>query len=113
MSNLGKRIYNLRKDMNLTQDQFGAKLKIHGRQLARYEATKAIPSIETIKRISDFCEVSIDYLIYGKDKKLISKTKLNDLQLLDLFRRVDRLKKGQRDRIKWGIEALLDKEAKA
>ncbi len=109
---LGERIRTLRKEMNLTQDQFAAKINMHGRQLARYEAGKSNPSINVLKKMADFCEVSLDYLGYGHDKKIAKRANINDLELLDLLRRIDTLKKPQRDKIKWAVQGLLNSETK-
>lgn len=108
---LGERIKKLRKDMKLTQDTFATKLRIHSKQLAKYEAGRTIPSINIIARIANFCEVSTDYLILGEDKILAKKTRVADMELLDYFRRVNKLKKVDRDRIKWAIKSLLNGEA--
>jgi transcriptional regulator with XRE-family HTH domain len=107
---LGKRIKKLRKDMKLTQDEFANKLRIHSKQLAKYEAGRTIPSINVIARMANFCEVSADYIIFGEDKALSKKTKIADMELLDYFRRVNKLKKIDRDRIKWAIKSLLNGE---
>ncbi len=107
---LGKRIKKLRKDMKLTQDTFANKLRIHSKQLAKYESGRTIPSINIIERVADFCEVSIDYLIGGEDKVLANKTKVSDMELLDYFRRINKLKKADRDKIKWAVKSLLNGE---
>lgn len=104
---IGESIRKFRKEMNLTQDEFAARLSMHGRQLARYEVGRSIPSIEIIKKIADFCEVSIDYLVCGQDKKMADRAKINDREVLDLLRRIDRLKRPQRDKLKWAIQGLL------
>ncbi len=105
---IAKSIKTLRKEMGLTQDEFASRLKMHGRQLARYETGKANPSVEILKKIADYCEVSIDFLVYGHDKKLANRSKINDMQILDMFRRVNKLKKSERDKVKWAIGSLLD-----
>ena len=107
---IGNRLKELRKELNLTQDELGAKLGVHGKQLARYEIGKMMPSIKVLSKIADFCEVSLDYLVYGNDKKLASRSQINDAELLDMLRRIDRLKKPKRERLKWAIKGLLDKE---
>lgn len=107
---IGKRIRDLRKELELTQNQFGAKLGIHGRQLARYEEGINTPSIDILMKIADFCEVSLDYLAYGHDKQIARRAKINDLEILDLLRRMDRLKKTMRNRLKWAMGGLLSKQ---
>jgi hypothetical protein len=57
--------------------------------------------------MADFCEVSIDYFVYGIDKKVAKRSRLNDMELLNILRRVDHLPRTKRDRIKWAVEALL------
>jgi transcriptional regulator with XRE-family HTH domain len=109
---IGKRIRDLRKELGLTQNQFGKKLGIHGRQLARYEEGVNTPSIDVLMKIADYCEVSLDFLAYGVDKKLAKRSQIDDTELLDLIRRVDNLKKAQRDKIKWAIQGLLNNNNK-
>jgi len=107
---LGKRIKKLRKDMKLTQDSFAGELKIHPKQLAKYEAGRSAPSIDIIARIAACCEVSTDYLIFGEDKRFAKKTRIQDMELLDYFRRSNKLKKSDRDKIKWAIRSFLNGE---
>lgn len=107
---LGERIKKLRKDMKLTQDEFAGKLKIHPKQLAKYEAGRSRPSIDVIARLSNFCEISADYLIFSEDKAFAKKTRIKDLELLEYFRKANKLKKPDRDKIKWAIKSLLNGE---
>ncbi len=79
--------------MGLTQDEFASKLNMHGRQLARYEAGRCNPSIKVLKKIA-------------------KRSNINDLELLDLLRRIDRLKKPKREKLKWAIQGLLNTENK-
>lgn len=107
---IGDRIKILRKELKLTQNQFGEKLGIHGRQLARYEAGINIPSIDILTKIADYCEVSLDFLAYGEDKKLAKRSKINDKELLELTKKIDNLKKSKRDKLKWAIHGLLNSD---
>lgn len=104
---LGSRIRSLRKELGLTQNEFAAKLGIHGRQLSRYEVDVNKPSIDILIKIADLCEISLDYLGYGKDRKLSKRSRIDDKDLLEIVRRIDRLKKNQRDKVKWAIKGLL------
>lgn len=108
--NIGAHIKKLRKEMGLTQDAFAKRVKFHPKQLARYEAGKNIPSAEIVARIAQFCEVPTDVVILGTDASLGKRAKLTDLELIDLLRRINQLNKGKRERLKWAIEALLEKE---
>lgn len=108
--NTGKAIRSLRKEMELTQDEFASRVGIHGRQLARYEINKNIPSISAIVKIAGFCGVTTDYLIYGRDNQLGEQLRIKDPELVDLLRMVNRLKRLKRERIKWAIRGLLKSE---
>ena len=107
---LGNRIRSLRKELGLSQDEFAAKINMHGRQLGRYETGKSKPSLGALAKLAQFCEISIDYLVFGKDEKLARRAKINDPELLDLLRQVDRLRKPQREKIKWAIKALINNQ---
>lgn len=104
---LGDRIRQLRKELGMSQAELAKKVDMHPRQLPRYEIGAGKPSIETLKKLAKYLEVSTDYLLYGEDGILKKKTKIEDSELLHLFQRVDRLKKPLRERLKWGIESLL------
>lgn len=106
---IGEEIRRLRNELNLTQDEFAKKIGIHGRQLARYEAGTNKPSIEILKRIADFCEISLDSLVYGKDEYLAKRVKVTDQELLQFFRKIDRMKRTQREQYRWILGSLLNK----
>ena len=104
---IGSRIRELRKELKLTQDEFASKIGVHGRQFSRYEVGVNTPSAEILSKIADYCEVSIDYIVYGENKKLAKRTKINDNELLELTRKIDRLKRPARERIKWALKSFL------
>jgi len=110
--NIADKIKSLRKEMGITQAELAMRLKINVVQIVRYETGASLPSVNLLTKIARFFEVSTDYLIFGEDKEMAHKTRIYDTSFLELFRRINQLKKGQRDKIKWTIEALLDKEVK-
>lgn len=58
-----ERLRNLREDHDLTQKQVGEILHISQRSYAHYEAgTRDIP-IDTLIKLADYYEVSLDYLV--------------------------------------------------
>lgn len=107
---MGDRIRTLRKEMGLTQQEFADRVGIHIIQITRYETGKSVPSVNVLDKIAKFCEVTVDYIIHGTDKEMAKRTRVNDTELLDLFRRINNLKKGNRDRLKWAIAGLLNNE---
>lgn len=94
---IGARLKKLRKDINLTQAELSHRLSISRSSLSLYEINKRDPDSETIKKIADFFEVSLDYL-YGRTSDTFnSKTKITNIsasltekekQLLEIFDRI-------------------------
>ena len=109
---IGERIKEVRRQIGLTQNEFGQKVGIHARQLGKYEAGIGRPSIENLAKISKFSDVSLDYLVFGEEKQTAKRTNIFDNELVNLLRRIDRLDKAKRDKLKWTLEALLDRECK-
>lgn len=105
---LGQIIKKLRQEMDLSQKEFASKVGLHPNLLAKYESGKTKPSVNVIARVAKFCEVSNDYLIYGRDDDYAKKARINDEELLDLLRRVDGLKKAKRDKVKWAVKSLIN-----
>ena len=62
----GDRLRRLRRDANLTQGELALKLDVVPSAVSKYERTpKAYPSIDALLKISDFFNVSTDFLLKG------------------------------------------------
>lgn len=72
-----ERLKELRSEKNLTQTELGEKVGINYSTLSDYErGNKADPYMSTLRTLSNFFEVSIDYLIGEsniKNNELIEK----------------------------------------
>ena len=62
MINLGKKLKELRKSENLTQEQLAKNLNISRVNYTRYETDAVRPDFETIIKIADFYNISLDEL---------------------------------------------------
>ncbi len=58
---IGKRIRELRKNANFTQDEFSELLNIDSKHLSRIECAKVQPSLNLIKKITEILNIEIDY----------------------------------------------------
>lgn len=67
MSNLSTRIKNLRLESDLTQEQFGKIFGIVKSTVSLYENGKSTPDDETKKKIAEYFNVSLDYLMGFSD----------------------------------------------
>ena len=55
-------IKNLRKQMNKTQEEVAKDLQLQKQTFQNYELGKREPDIETLKKIADYFDVSLDFL---------------------------------------------------
>jgi len=67
---LGKKIIKIRKDYNLTQEDFADKYSVTRQTVSSWENSKSYPDLDTLVKISDDFNVSLDILL-KEDKKVI------------------------------------------
>lgn len=76
MSIFDKKLKELRKRKNISQDELADLIGVHKSHVSRYERGLAMPSIEVAQKIAEVLEVSIDDLVTdgisigGKDREL-------------------------------------------
>lgn len=63
------KIYKLRKELNLSQDEFGSMLSVSRQAVSKWELGQSTPDIETLKKIKQLFNVSYDELL--EEDKLI------------------------------------------
>lgn len=81
--NLGKRILEIRKENKLSQEEFSEIFNVTRQTVSSWENSKSYPDIETIIKISDKFDISLDILlkenkdmIANIDKKVKNSNKL-------------------------------------
>ncbi|WP_445486459.1 helix-turn-helix domain-containing protein [Niallia sp. 03133] len=67
MTTFGERLKVLRNEKKLKQEDLALKLNISKSAIGMYERNEREPSFEITKRIANFFEVTIDYLLTGRD----------------------------------------------
>lgn len=67
---LGKKIVKIRKEHQLTQEDFSEKYNVTRQTVSSWENSKSYPDLETIVKISDDFDISLDVLL-KEDKKVI------------------------------------------
>ena len=63
------KLKELRKSQNLTLKELALRLEISYQALSNYENSNRQPDYETLIRIADFFNVSVDYLLGHTDKR--------------------------------------------
>lgn len=69
---IGHKIYRLRKNNNLTQEEFAALFHVSRQTVSNWENNRTYPDMDTLKMISDKFDVSFDTLL-KEDSELIRK----------------------------------------
>lgn len=64
---VGERIKNLRKEGSLSQVALAEKIDSNQKQVSKWERGQIEPNIDMLKRLADYFEVSVDYLIGRSD----------------------------------------------
>lgn len=104
---LGKKIKLLREERKWSQDDLSAKINVGGRLISRYENDKTTPSTEVVKRLAEVFEVSADYLIFDIPRE---KQEIKDRELLEQFKKIDRLPDKRKELIKEIIDGIILKQ---
>ncbi|NEP85325.1 MAG: helix-turn-helix transcriptional regulator [Okeania sp. SIO3B3] len=104
-----EKIRQLRKEKKWSQDTLAHKIEIHGRHVSKYEAGQALPNADTLIRIADVLDVSIDYLLRDTDENENPASKIKDKFLLKEFEAVDQMSEKDKEVIKTLIDAFIKK----
>ncbi len=108
MSNLSKRLLEVRKLKKLSQQQVAEIAGVHFTNVGKYERAEAVPSADVFNRIAKALEVSPDYLLNGtiQDK---AKNNIKDIDILIQFQKVEKLSDQKKNLVKEFLDALLFK----
>ncbi len=73
---LGERLFQLRNEKRLTQEELAERLMIGRQTISKWELNKSVPSTENLIQLAEIYEVSLDYLIKGQQ----SENEISDAQ---------------------------------
>lgn len=85
MSDFRSRLKELRKGRHLTQRELAQKLQLSNSTIAMYENGSRMPDQVTLEAISDYFNVSIDYL-FGREDISMRFLDSSELDLIDAYR---------------------------
>ena len=69
MNMVSDSIKKLRKEKKLTQDQLAEQLHVTRQAVSNWEMGKTQPDVETLTQLAKIFGVSVERIIYGKEKK--------------------------------------------
>jgi transcriptional regulator with XRE-family HTH domain len=90
MTELGKRIADLRKKEGLTQAELAKQIDISHTQMARYELKGVQPPADVLKSLADIFGTSIDYIVNGTAQEKAQEA-LTDAELIKQFKEMAQL----------------------
>ena len=70
---------DLRTARNLTQEQVAAQLNVTRQAVSSYESGRTRPDIDTLLRLAEIYQVSLDQILYGQDQALAHPRRLRTL----------------------------------
>lgn len=74
----GERLRKIRRDNNVTQNNLAEYLGVKGAAIAKYEnQEEAFPSIKTLMKIAEYFNVSIDWLLTGRQITSVIENSIN------------------------------------
>ncbi len=105
---IGEKIKRLRKESNLSQGQLALKTGMDARRISKYENNINLPTTETLIKIAEYFNVSLDYLV-KTDIDNMATTPIRDKDLLRQFEELDKMSDEEKAHIKYVIQSVLDK----
>ncbi len=87
----------LRKNHNLTQEEFGSCVGLSKAVVSKYENGLGYPNFDTLIRIAAYFGVTTDYLLGVKNGKTIDVSNLKDTQIEAIQRIISEFNKDNRN----------------
>lgn len=107
MSALSERLKLLRSTRNITQSRLAELLGVDPRVYNRWERGTAVPQFETVVRIADILQVSLDELA-GRQQPS-QALKIHNYELHKLYQQVDSLPDDEQKALVLVIDSLIKK----
>jgi len=106
MNELGKRIQELRKQHNISQNELADRVNVSKAQMSRYEVKGVQPPADILNKIAEVLGTSVDYLINGNtDEK--AKASLKNTELIQRFKDIEALPEEEQNVLLQVISAYI------
>ena len=105
---LGQKIKQLRQEKGYSQIFLEKRSGVNSKLLSKYENGRILPTADTLRKIAEGLDISADYLIFNNVPK-DGRCQLNDLELFERFKEVERMDPENRKMIVNLIDAVIIK----
>jgi len=105
-ASLADRLKKLRMQKGFSQRAFAASIGLNYVQYNRYEKEERKPSTNSLTKIADGLNVSVDYLLEGKEEDAATAN-MADQDLLEMFEQTEKLDDKNKEHVKALLGAFL------
>ena len=103
-----KNLKTLRQKKNITQIRLSIAAEVSQETISAYESGKALPSAETLMKLADFLDTSIDYLLDRTENNIpINYQKSNIGE--ELLHNFEKLSDKEKEEVLWYCKARIKK----
>ena len=107
-----ERMFIILKDKKLSQKDFSAYIDVNEKTVSAWKKNNSLPPADKLEIISNYLDVSLEYLITGKEKSSFSEFSDNELEMILLFKCLNLTQQGKIiERTKMMHEAEEEKDA--
>lgn len=76
----GERLYELRKQAGLSQEELAEMLDVSRQSVSKWESDKGYPEMTRLIFLSDYFDISLDYLVRGVEKEDVSRKQTEQIE---------------------------------
>lgn len=76
----GERLYELRKQAGLSQEELAEMLDVSRQSVSKWESDKGYPEMTRLIFLSDYFDISLDYLVRGVEKEDVSRQQTEQIE---------------------------------
>ncbi|TYP56803.1 helix-turn-helix domain-containing protein [Thermosediminibacter litoriperuensis] len=77
---IGERIKSLREERKITQQELAQYLGVSQKTISNYEKGERSPDPETLKKIADYFDVTVDYLLGRSNHRQLTRKDERDIE---------------------------------
>ncbi|HPN13385.1 MAG TPA: helix-turn-helix transcriptional regulator [Spirochaetota bacterium] len=104
---LGQKLKQLRKEKDITKATFAKTIGIAPSHVGRYENDESVPTAFILKKIAEFYNVSVDYVL-SDDETESPNIVITDKELLKQFEEVSKMTEADRGHIKYFLNVAIN-----
>ena len=75
-----ERLYELRKQAGLSQEELAEMLDVSRQSVSKWESDKGYPEMTRLIFLSDYFDISLDYLVRGVEKEDVSRKQTEQIE---------------------------------